>query len=149
MGGHVWPSYERHGRQGFAVGATYNVTPAFDLDLVVSPVWTARSIDTDGVKTNGFQATPTNPAFFCNPNDTNTAASARGRGCRGDESYIGTDVSFKLIWRFAPGLQARVGYAYLVAGDALDITEIRSDGVREKRSAQDAWYGAAMVQYNF
>jgi hypothetical protein len=148
MAGHVWPSYERYGRQGFAVSATYSVMPELDVDLVASPVWTARSIDTDGTKTNGFMASPTNPAFTCNPNDTDTVASARGRGCVGDESYVGTDLSFKLVWRFAPGLQARVGFAYLFAGDALDISEVR-EGVLQKQSAKDAWYSAAMVQYNF
>ena len=124
--------FERYGRQGFILGATYSVTPELDLDLSGGPMWTARSVDTDGTRA-------TTGALTCF--DQN--------GCRGDESYLGTDMSFKVVWRFAPGLQARVGFAYLFAGSALDITEVRRDVGRTKNGADDAYNAAWMVQYNF
>ena len=125
--------FERSGRQGFVLGATYAVTPELDLDLTGGPMWTARSVDTDGTRATTGALTP-----FCD-----------NQACKGDESYLGTDLSFKVVWRFAPGLQARVGFAYLFAGPAFDISELRRDTARTKNDADDAYYGGWMVQYNF
>jgi hypothetical protein len=149
---HAMPAYiglERYGRQAFAVKGVYSVTPALDVDLVVSPNWTARSIDTDGTKSaNSPGYAPSSGTFTCASHGANSTMNPAGAGCNGDESYIGTDLSAKLTWRFAPGLTFKYGVAYLFAGDALDISELRN-GVYTKRSGKDAYYTAAAVGYAF
>ena len=45
--------YDRYGRAGFGVRATYSLTPALAFFGVVSPTWTAEKVDTDtGVRRN-------------------------------------------------------------------------------------------------
>ena len=39
--------YDRYGRAGFALRATYSLTPALAFYGTVSPAWTAEKVDTD------------------------------------------------------------------------------------------------------
>jgi hypothetical protein len=121
---------DRYGRQQFGLKATYSVTPQLDFYGLVSPMWTAKSIDTDGV----FSST----VIGCNPAD----------GCKGDSAYVGTEANLGMTWRFAPGLTLDLVGAYLFAGSALDTTEIIG-GVATKRDAKDVYTGAARLRIAF
>jgi hypothetical protein len=120
---------DRYGRQQVAGKLTYSVTPQLDFYLLGSPMWTARSVDTDGT----FSSTQMN----CRPSD-----------CKGDESYVGTEANLGMTWRFAPGLTLDLVGAYLFAGSALDTTEIIG-GVATKRDAKDVYTGAARLRVAF
>jgi hypothetical protein len=127
--------WDRYGRQMFGVKATYSVTPQLDFYGSVMPNWTARSVDTDGIFAAG--------AVNCTTN-----SSGAGSGCRGDESYLGTEVNVGLTWRFAPGITLDLVGAYLFAGGAMDTTFVRN-GVNEKQDARDIYTGAARVRVSF
>jgi hypothetical protein len=133
--------FERYGRQWFGVKATYSVTPALDIYALAAPNWTARSVDTDGTQTAAG-------AITCATHSANSAANPQGAGCRGDETYLGTEANLGITWRFAPGLTFDLVGAYLFAGPALDISEVRN-GVLTKREAVDAWLGTARVRFAF
>ena len=134
-------THMRHGRQQFAVRAIYGVTPDLDLRGVVSPAWTARSVDTDGQPTFvPFQAGATK---VCN-----TAATGPGAGCNGDASYIGTEVALGLTWRFAPGLTFDLAGAILFSGNALDASEVLN-GVLTKMHAKNIYLLSSRLRYSF
>ncbi len=120
---------DRYGRQQVGLKATYSLTPQLDFYGLVTPAWTARSVDTDG--------TFTPVAMTCRPSD-----------CQGDDSYLGTEANLGLVWRFAPGLQLDLVGAYLFAGPALDTTE-SIGGVLTKRSAENVYTGAARLRVSF
>src|SRR6266403_3458148 len=87
--------YDRYGRAQFAVRATYSITPALSVYMVVAPTWTAEKVDTD----TGCPATTTATS--------NTGCTARTivndkSFVEGDSSYIGTEVNGGMTWRFAP-----------------------------------------------
>lgn len=134
-------SVNRYGRQQFAVRGTYNVVPALDLYAVVSPAWTARSVNTAG---NPFGAAN------CPSHAVNVPSSptADGAGCNGDSSYLGTEGDLGLTWRFAPGLTFELVGGILFAGEALDRSEVRN-GILTKREAEDAYIGTARVRFSF
>ena len=133
--------FDRFGRQQFGVRATYSVTPDVDLRGVVSPAWTARSVDTDGQTIFApFQASTAN---VCN-----TAATGKGAGCNGDASYIGTEVVLGLTWRFAPGLAFDMAGAILFPGGALDSTEVLN-GVPTKMTAKNVYLVTSRVRFSF
>jgi hypothetical protein len=127
--------WDRYGRQMFGLKATYSVTPELDLYASVMPNWTARSVDTDGI----FSAGVVN----CTAN-----SGGPGAGCRGDSSYLGTEVNAGLTWRFAPGITLDLVGAYLFAGGALDTTFVRN-GVAERQDSKDIYTGAARVRVSF
>jgi len=131
---------DRYGRQQFAVRATYVLTHEIDLRAVVTPGWTARSVDTDG--TTAFAGNTGGP-ITCN-----TAASGRGAGCNGDASYMGTEVDLGLTWRFAPGLSFDLAGGVLFTGSALDTSEVLN-GVLTKRSARNVYTIASRVRFAF
>jgi hypothetical protein len=120
---------DRYGRQQFGLKATYSLTPQLDFYGLVSPMWTARSVDTDG--------TFTAAAMTCRPSD-----------CQGDDAYVGTEANIGMTWRFAPGLTLDLVGAYLFAGGALDTTEI-VNGVANKRDAKDVYIGSARLRVSF
>jgi hypothetical protein len=121
---------DRYGRQQFGFKATYSLTPQLDFYGLVSPMWTARSIDTDGT----FSAA----VVGCNG----------GNGCNGDDAYVGTEANLGVTWRFAPGLTLDAVLAYLFAGSALDTTQI-ANGVATKRDAKDVYTGAMRLRVAF
>jgi hypothetical protein len=127
MGNNI--SIDRYGRQQFGLKATYSFTPQLDVYALAMPVWTARSVDTDGT----FSAATIN----CRPSD-----------CKGDSAYVGTEANIGTTWRFAPGLTFDLVGAYLWAGDALDTTEIVG-GVATKRDAKDVYTVAARLRLSF
>jgi hypothetical protein len=120
---------DRYGRQQFGLKATYSITPQLDVYGLVTPAWTARSVDTDGT----FSAAVMN----CRPSD-----------CKGDSAYIGTEVNIGTTWRFAPGLVFDLVGAYLFAGGALDTTEVIA-GVPTKQDAKDVYTVAARLRMSF
>jgi len=138
---------DRYGRQQFGVRATYSVTPAFDVRAVVSPAWTAKSIDTDGTAVL-FGTGGTTPQLLCATHTANSAANPRGAGCNGDSSYLGTEVDLGLTWRFAPGLTFDLVGAVLFAGGALDSSEVLN-GVLTKKDAKNIYTIASRIRYSF
>jgi len=131
---------DRYGRQQFGFKGTYSVSPALDIYGLVTPAWTARSVDTDGT----FAAA----AINCTAHSANSMALPQGAGCRGDSSYIGTEADLGLTWRFAPGLAFDLVGAYLFAGDALDTTNV-VNGVATRRGSEDVYTGVARVRFSF
>ena len=121
-------SYDRYGRQQFGFKATYSVTPQLDFYGLVSPAWTAKKVDTDGV----FSA----------------AVVGCRADCKGDDAYLGTEANLGMTWRFAPGLTLDLVGAYLFAGGALDTTEV-TNGTFVKRDAKDVYTGAARLRVAF
>ena len=119
--------YDRYGRLGFALRATYSLTPALAFYGIVSPTWTDEKVDTD------------------------TSSGAAGRGAPtsgGDSNYIGTEADLGMTWRFAPNTVFDLVGAWLFAGDALDTAETLN-GVLTSREAKDAWTVAARVRLSF
>ena len=118
--------YDRYGRRGFAVRATYSLTPRLAFYGIVSPTWTDEKVDTD------------------------TTSGAAGRGAptaatnAGDSRYIGTEADLGMTWRFAPNTAFDLVGAWLFAGSALDTVD--ASGARD---AQDAWTVAARVRLAF
>ena len=138
--------FDRYGRQQFAMRAIYSVTPAFDVRAVVSPAWTARSIDTDGTTAFGFGGASGN--ITCATHTANSAANPRGAGCNGDSSYLGTEVDLGITWRFAPGLTFDLAGGMLFAGSALDTSEVLN-GVLTKRDAKNIYTVVSRIRYSF
>jgi hypothetical protein len=92
--------YDRYGRMGFAVRATYSLTPRLAFYGIASPTWTAEKVDTD-----------------------TTAGTIRGAPTSGGDSrYIGTEVDLGTTWRFAPNTVFDLVGAYMFAGSALDTS---------------------------
>jgi len=123
--------YDRYGRRGFALRATYSVTPTLALYGIVSPTWTDERVDTD------------------------TTSGAAGRGAPnpltngGDSRYIGTEADLGLTWRFAPNTVFDLVGAWLFAGSALDTRQPEAPGAFLKREAVDGWTVAARMRLSF
>jgi hypothetical protein len=118
--------YDRYGRAQFSGRATYSMTPNLSVWGVVNPTWTAEKVDTS-----------TGP----------TRAHITG-DMQGDERYIGTELGIGLVWKFAANAAFDLSGSYLVAGKALDTTEVLN-GVPTIRSADDGWLTAARVRLSF
>jgi hypothetical protein len=118
--------YDRYGRRGFAVRATYSLTPRLAFYGIVSPTWTDEKVDTD------------------------TTSSGAGRGApsaatnAGDSRYIGTELDLGTTWRFAPNTVFDLVGAYLFAGSALDTVDASGS-----RDAENGWTVAARVRLSF
>ncbi len=134
-------TFDRYGRQQFALRATYSVTPDLDLRGIVSPGWTARAVDTDG---GVIFLSPQ----FAGPVICNTNSSGKGAGCNGDASYIGTEAVLGLTWRFAPGLTFDLAGAVLFSGSALSTSEVLN-GVLTKRDAKNIYSVSSRIRYSF
>ena len=117
--------YDRYGRMGFGLRATYSLTPALAFYGIASPTWTAEKVDTD--TTSGA---------------TRGAPSAATNG--GDSRYLGTDIDLGTTYRFAPNTVFDLVGAYYFAGSALDTLD--ASGSRE---AKDAWTIAARIRMSF
>jgi hypothetical protein len=139
-------SLDRHGRQQLALRAIYSGTPSFDVRALVSALWTARSVDTDGTTASGFSLAA--PPMTCATHTANSAANPRGAGCNGDASYVGTEVNLGITWRFAPGLVFDLVGAVMFAGAALDSSEVLN-GVLTKQDAKNIYAIASRIRYSF
>ncbi len=117
--------YDRYGRMGFGLRATYSLTPALAFYGVVSPTWTEKKVDTD----------TTSAAIRGAP-----AAATNG----GDSRYLGTEADLGLTWRFAPNTVFDLQGAYLFAGEALDTLDASGN-----RDAKDGWTMAARIRMSF
>jgi hypothetical protein len=119
--------YDRYGRMGGALRATYSLTPELAFYGVVSPTWTHRKVDTDtAIAAGGIRA---------------ACAAAT---CDGDSRYIGTEVDLGTTWRFAPNTVFDLQGAYLFAGGALDTLDASGS-----RDARDGWTIAARIRMSF
>jgi hypothetical protein len=123
--------YDRYGRAGFAIRATYSLTPALAFYATASPTWTAESVDTDTGVT-GSNRTIVNDQSFV----------------KGDSNYIGTEFNVGMGWKFAPNASFDLIGAWLNAGSALDTAELRN-GVLESRNAKDAYAFSTRVRLSF
>ena len=139
---------DRYGNQTFALRGIYSVTPTFDVRALVAPMWTARSIDTDGTTAFAGGTAATIGAITCATHTANSAANPRGAGCNGDASYVGTEVNLGIVWRFAPGLTFDLVGAMHFSGDALDSSEVLN-GVLTKREAKDIYAIVSRVRFSF
>jgi hypothetical protein len=142
----LYESLNRHGRQQLALRALYSITPSFDVRALVSALWTARSVDTDGTTT--FAGGLTGSPMTCATHTANSAANPRGAGCNGDASYVGTELNLGISWRFAPGLHFDLVGAVMFAGAALDSSEVLN-GVLTKQDAKNIYAITSRVRFSF
>ncbi|MFQ5524523.1 MAG: hypothetical protein ACE5F5_13285 [Acidimicrobiia bacterium] len=99
-------SFDRYGRVIASVRGTYSVTPALSVYGIVTPSWTAEDVATRGtIASSGIVVTP--------------AAAAAA-----DETYLGTDLTAGLKWRFAPGLSFDYVFGVFLPGEAMDIATV-------------------------
>ena len=124
MSSHI--GYDRYGRMGFGVRATYSLTPKLAFYGVVSPTWTDEKVDTDTTSTTAGRGAP--------------AAATNG----GDSRYIGTEFDLGTTYRFAPNTVFDLVGAYLFAGSALDTLDASGS-----RDAENGWTVAARVRMSF
>ena len=93
--------YDRYGRAGFGVRATYSLTPAWPSSRTVSPTWTAEKVDTDtGAAGDGTRTIISDNSFV-----------------KGDSNYIGTEMNIGMGWKFAPNASLDMIGAWLAAGE--------------------------------
>jgi Alginate export len=117
--------YDRYGRIGAALRATYSLTPELAFYGIVSPTWTAEKVDTD-TTSGAIRGAP--------------AAATNG----GDSRYLGTEVDIGTTWRFAPNTVFDLQGAYYFAGSALDTLDASGS-----RDAKDGWTIAARIRMSF
>lgn len=115
--------YDRYGRLGGGLRATYSLTPQLAFWGIVSAFWTDEKVDTDTTITGGVRSAPTSG---------------------GDDRFIGWEPNLGLTYRFAANTAFDLVGAYFFAGDALDAVRA---GV--KQSAEDGWTVAARVRLSF
>ena len=116
--------YDRYGRLGFALRATYSLTPRLAFYGIVSPTWTDEKVDTD----------------------TTSAATRGAPTSSGDSNYVGTEADLGMTWRFAPNTVFDLVGAYYFAGEALDANDGAGTSTRD---AKDGWTVAARVRLSF
>jgi len=136
--------YDRYGRGSFGLRATYSLTPALAFYGVVSPNWTAESVDTN---TGCGALNPATSGAGC-VSRAAVAGSGRPSFTKGVSNYIGTEVNGGFTWRFAPNAAFDLAGYYLFAGSALDQAD-SLNGVIVKRDAQDGYYASARVRLSF
>ena len=123
--------YDRYGRAGFALRATYSLTPALAFYGTVSPYVDGRK----GRHGHG--------CCRREPYDHHDQSFVKG-----DSNYIGTEFNLGMGWKFAPNASFDMIGAWLNAGSALDTAELRN-GVVESRSAKDAYAFTTRVRLSF
>ena len=129
--------YDRFGRAGLGLRATYSLTPALAFYGIASPTWTAQAVDTDTTVVLAPQQTYTNRATVDDKS-----------WVKGDSNYLGTELDLGLTWRFAPNTAFDLQGGYLFAGSGLNTAELLN-GVHTRREAQDAYTLAARVRLSF
>ena len=136
--------YDRYGRGGFALRATYSITPAWSVYGVVSPNWTAEKVDTN---TGCGALNPSTSQLGCT---TRAAVAGAGRPSftQGDSNYLGTEVNAGFTWRFAPNAAFDLAGYYLFAGSAMDQAD-SLNGQIVTRDAKDGYYASARVRLSF
>ena len=123
--------YDRYGRAGFGVRATYSLTPALAFFGVVSPTWTAEKVDTDtGAAANGTRTIISQNSFT-----------------KGDSNYIGTEMNLGMGWKFAPNASLDMIGAWLIAGGALDTAESLQRLIH--RDSRDSYAFTTRVRLSF
>jgi hypothetical protein len=117
--------WDKYGRQQLGLKATYAFTPTLSATGGVSVHWTHRAVDPNGTISNGIT-----PSFTT----------------EGDSNYIGTELHLTTSWRFAPGLSWDNGFGYMFVGDALNVTAVPVQGVRD---AKDAYILTSRIRFTF
>src|SRR5262245_2094354 len=136
--------YDRYGRVGGALRATYNFTPALSLQGLIHALWTAEEVDTD-----------TGSALSSGSGAPNRTIVSQNSFADGDSKYLGTELGMLLTWRFSANTSFDANLAYFFAGDAFDATECTTGTATCKpqftrtKSAQDAWVAGARVRMAF
>jgi hypothetical protein len=142
--------YDRYGRAQLGVRATYAITPALNISGVVSPTWTAESVDTN---TAVSLATPTSTGSA----GIRSAPGGNGQPVTENSRYIGTETDLQMDWRFSANTVFSLQGAYLFAGPALDAC-VPQAGVAAggecgagfvKEDSKNAWIIAARVRLSF
>jgi hypothetical protein len=123
--------YDRYGRAGFAVRATYSLTPALAFYATASPYWTAEKVDTDTGVAGANRTIVSDRSFV-----------------KGDSSYLGTEFNVGMGWKFAPNASLDMIGAWLNAGHALDTSEVLN-GNLQSRDARDAYAFTTRVRLSF
>jgi len=136
--------YDKYGRHSFGLKANYAWTPTFNVWAGVTPSWTDRAVDTDGifVANGGIQ-----PSFFCRK----TLQSCRPGG---DSNYLGTELNAGLQWKFADGLTFDWAVGWLLAGGALGHRTVGADynviaPNSKDKEVNDVIISTARVRYVF
>ena len=111
--------YDRYGRLGGGLRATYSLTPKLAFWGIVSAFWTDEKVDTDTGITGGIRNAPVDG---------------------GDDRFIGWEPNLGLTYRFAANTAFDLVGAYFFAGDAL--TTPTGD-------AENGWTAAARVRLSF
>jgi hypothetical protein len=119
------PSYDKYGRIFAALRADYALTPAYTLYGVVNAQWTDKKVDTDG---------------------TITAAGITNADGRGDARFLGTELMFGQIYRFAPSVALDTLFAYMFSGDAFNHRPVGAAGTEQ---AEDVYKLIARIRYTF
>jgi hypothetical protein len=111
--------YDRYGRLGGGLRATYSLTPKLAFWGIVSAFWTDEKVDTDTGITGGIRNAPVDG---------------------GDDRFIGWEPNLGLTYRFAANTAFDLVGAYFFAGDALNTPT---------GEAEDGWTAAARVRLSF
>ncbi len=119
--------YDKYGRIQLAVRAFYSVTPTFKLRGVLTPIWTAEEVDTNGTAAGSTGITP---------------SSAR----KGKDDFLGTEVDFGFDWNFAPNISLYWIYGHLFAGDAWAHANVSGGS---SNNPKDVDIMSAVVRYSF
>jgi hypothetical protein len=106
------PSYDKYGRIQLAVRPTYELTPAFKLWGVLTPLWTAQKVDTNASATLSTAGPAGGGNAGLNPNCV-------GPTCKGRDQYLGTELSFGFNWDFAPNISFMWSYGHMFTGNAM------------------------------
>jgi len=145
-----WIGYDRYGRAGFGLRATYSITPALSVYGIVSPTWTAEKVDTD----TGVQAA--SATANSGSGSINRTIQSDQSFVKGDSNYLGTEVNVGFTWRFAPNTAFDLQGAWLSAGDALNTAEciggtapVCAGGSLVRRDPSDGYELAARVRLAF
>lgn len=111
--------YDRYGRLGGGLRATYSLTPKLAFWGIVSAFWTDEKVDTDTGITGGIRNAPVDG---------------------GDDRFIGWEPNLGLTYRFAANTAFDLVGAYFFAGDALNTPA---------GDAENGWTAAARVRLSF
>ena len=155
--------FGRYGILRAGAKASYALTPAFTVRAGWNSYWTDTKVDTDAANSSVGATAVSNLTGLSAPSFGNQPCAGPGgnehgnltSNCspvnnkRGDDKYIGTEVSVGLSYAFAPGLAFDMVYAHLFAGSALDSTQRLPDNSISKSKGQDADLAAARVRYQF
>jgi hypothetical protein len=140
--------WDRYGRTGGGLKATYSFTPSFDVYALGQSFWTARDVSIQCSAAIGGNRCPNLTTNIPLPGAHGAGANfiiPQADSLKGTENWLGVEVATGLTWRFLPGLAFDLTYSHLFAGDALSYRLI--DGT--KKDAMDVDTAVARVRFTF